>query len=305
MSGAAQLFKRSYLLTVATIPVGAERSSTVLTIEDLDITFKVVRTLTKEPNTAEIEIFNLHPDKRAQLQERKAVRVRLEAGYAVPPGAPETAYSTRSLIFEGDLREVRSHREGPNVITTIASGDGETAHRRSRINMSFPPGVGVRKLIEEAAKKLGIGKGNLDKFFGYSFPSVGDRYHGGTVLSGNTMDELERVVRSADAEVSIQNGALQILKRREALDTEGIVMSAATGMVESPSLSSDGTLKVKSLMIPDLFPGRKIKMEAESVQGVFRAEKCTYSGDTTTPEWYVNTEAREPGKPKPKTKKKG
>jgi hypothetical protein len=266
-----ELFRRAYALTVDQ-----------LRIVDLDIAFTVFRTLQPEPNTAEITIRNLHPDNRKRMEEKRHVIVNLEAGYK-PPG--ET-----SLIFAGDLREVHTHREGPDLLTVLSSGDGEEQHRKARVNRSFPPGTSLRRVIEAAAEAMGVGVGNLTALSQVEFPGAGAIFPGGTVLSGNVAEELRALLRSAGLEYSIQAGVMQILTRNKALEGSALVLSSDSGMVGTPSASSDGTARASLLMAPDVFPGRKVEFRSENLVGVYRVETATYHGDTAGQDWTIDVE---------------
>lgn len=278
------LFKRDYSLVLDDI-----------LITKLDITFKVTRNLKREPNTAEITVKNLSPEHRRQLEERADVRVSLEAGYVSSGfefGVGGTFASGRSLIFAGDLREVTTERMGADLITKISSGDGEKRHRRSRINRGFGPGTSIRTVIEACAEALGVGVGNLRELGSPEFPGAGAIFPNGTVLSGNAAEELGAILRSAGYTYSIQDGNLQILRRGTALAGTAVVLSSATGMIDTPSISSDGTLRARTLMIPDLFPGRKVEFRGENLTGLAKVEVAEYTGDTAGNDWFIDIECK-------------
>lgn len=294
------LFRRSYRLTVEDVA-----------ISDLDISFSVDRTIKKQPSTADISIYNLDPDRRQRIEERGAARVVLEAGYEMPEGAARgQGYSDRGLIYAGDLREVYTDREGADLITHLTSGDGEKKHRQARVQKSFAPSTSIKAAIRACADALGVGVGNLDSITRAEFPGVGAVFPCGTVLSGSAAEELDGLLRSAGLEYSIQNGALQIRTRRQALEGEAVVLGPETGLIGNASVSSDLTLKATCLMIPDIFPGRRIKVLSEAVfgnilaiqsrgqgrrhlhgfSGFFRVNNARYSGDTSGNDWQIDIE---------------
>jgi len=274
------LFQRDYRVTVDDI-----------SITKLDLTFKIVRNLGREPNTAEIAIKNLSPDNRAALEEKEEVRVRVEAGYITAEGVPaDEGFAGRSLIYSGDLREAHTERDGADLITTISSGDGEKRQRRARANKTFGPGTRIRTVVEALADALGVGLGNLRDLQDLEFGATGGIFPNGTVISGNAWRELSQIFRSAALEVTIQNGVLQVLPRRTALAGQAVLLKSTTGLIESPSQSSDGTARARCLMIPDLFPGRKVKFEAQRVSGFFRVNKASYTGDTAADDWFIDIE---------------
>lgn len=279
------LFRRSYRLVV-----------NALDVKDLDIQFSVTRSLKKSDNTASISVFNLREDHRKAIESQAVARVTLEAGYQRKESDTDTSPTT-SLIFAGDLREVNSYRDGADWITKVESRDGKKKRKKGtktgRIAKSFAPGTTIKKVIQECAKAMGVGVGNLDALGSVEFPRAGATFPSGTTLSGDAAEELEGILRSAGLEYSIQNGALQILTRGKALDGTAVVLTPETGLLDSPSISSDGTARGRCLLIPDFFPGRKIEVRAASMGGFFVVTKAEYSGDTSGSDWTIDWEAKQ------------
>lgn len=267
-----RLFGRKVVVTVGTIR-----------LEDLDVTFQIERTLKKEPNKCELYIYNLTKDHRAQLEQQKAVPVRLEAGYV----------EQTSLLFAGDLRNVHSIHDGPDVVTKLTSGDGEKRIRSARMNKAYASGTKVATVLEEVAKELGVGIGNaVQAFKSRGLEGVGQLFSGGTVVSGNVANELEGLTTSAGLEWSVQDGNLQILARGRALAGTAVRLAPDTGLIGSPTIDAKGVVRVSCLMIPDLFPGRKVQVESESIRGTYRVERAVYQGDTAGVDWTIDLECK-------------
>src|SRR5690606_37996676 len=113
----------------------------------------------------------------------------------------------------------------------------------------------------------------------------------GKVLSGAVARHLQDFARSADLEVSIQDGALQFIDRGKALAGTAIRLSEQTRLIESPSVDNEGILHAKMLMIPDVRPGALVTVEAARVKGNYRITKAVWSGDTAGAEWSIAIEA--------------
>lgn len=275
------LFKRAYRLVIDK-----------LLIEKLDIDFKVTRSLKKDPNTAEINVRNLAENNRREVEEKKIAAVTLAAGYERSPGTPEQeGFAETSLIFVGDLRTAHTLREDADLITKVSSGDGEKQNKQARINKSYAPGTSVNKIIEDLVRAMGLGLGNLKSLGKIRFPNAGDTFPNGTVVSGNVGLQLHLLLRSAGLEYSIQNGAIQILARRTPLRGQAVVLSPTSGLIGTPSVASDGIARARTLIIPDLFPGRTVQFRTERVTGFFRVNKAEYTGNTASIEWYTDIEA--------------
>ncbi len=260
-------------------------SGQAVRIVNLDFEFQVIKNLRREPNTAEIKVFNLSPSTRQSLEAAEEQRIRLSVGYE----------SDVHVIFEGDLRKASSTRDGPDIVTTIEGGDGERSFRRARTNRSFGEGTSVRSVIEDVARSMGIGVGNLEaQTQGAGFEGLGNVYVEGTVVSGSSRESLTGLTRSVGLEWSVQDGNLQLLPFRTALRQTAVLLRAEpnTGLVGSPSLDSENVLQARSLIIPGIFPGRKVRVEAEFVRGDYRVTKATWNGSTFGNDWYVDVEGR-------------
>jgi hypothetical protein len=268
------LFDRVYKLRVDKIET-----------DSLDITFRVSKTLKTEPNTLELTIMNLNPDHRQQLQETKDPVVQLEAGYKAKSG----------VIFLGDVRDVHSEYQAPDWVTTIESGDGEKATQFDRINKSFTKGTNLASVLQEVAKSMpDIGIGNLKQLaLSGTLPGGTKTFVNGVTLSGSASKEMQKLVRSAGLEWSIQDKKFQLLEAGKTLQSTAIVLTPATGLIGSPTISNDGVLTFTSLLNSDILPGRQLVVASTQVQGTFRVERCTYEGVTKGQPWYVSGEAKE------------
>lgn len=265
---------------------------TVGTIEfsSLDFAFRIEKSLKPEPNTCELEIFNLSEDHVAELEllapktgkaAIKGIPCKIEAGYK----------DSVSQLWLGDLRTVETIIDGPDWLTRLSSGDGEKAWQNARLHVSYGPKTPVETALRAIARALGVGEGNLGKVVSRLKIAGSALFPAGCVISGSCSRELLEIARSADLEVSIQDGALQFLDRGKALAGTAIRLAPETGMIEVPTVDNEGILTVKTLMIPDLKPGALIVVEGRRVKGNFRARKCTWSGDTSGQDWMITTEA--------------
>lgn len=270
------LFGRTAVVTVG---VGAGQA---LRITDLDVEFKVSKDLDPEPNTATVRIYNLSASSRKAIESvEETLRWRLEAGYG----------GETSVLFEGDIRKASSSREGPDIVTTIEGGDGERAYRGSRVNRSFGPGTSLRSVIERVGETMALGVGNLAERAATSgFEGLGNVFSEGVVVSGPSARELTGLLAGSGLEWSVQDGTLQVLPRLRALAGTAVLLSARTGLVDSPSVDSEGVVKATTLLVPDLFPGRRVRVESEFVRGTYRTTKAEYVGKTDGNEWFISIE---------------
>lgn len=268
----ADLFRR-----VVSVNVGG------ILVDGLDLVFRVEKSLAPEPNKADLTIFGLSRDTISAICGLATVPVRIDAGYV---GATST-------IYLGELRSSKVLREGPEVMLALSSGDSEEAHKTARIVASVKRDAKAAEVLQLVAKAVGVKDGNLsDAVSRLRSSGVADRFADGAVFAGLASRELTDVCRSLGLTWSVQDGALQLLELGKALGGEGIVVGPATGMVGSPSVDGKGTLSVRMLMAPDVFPGRLVVVESTDVRGAYRIERTIHTGDTAGQDWYIDIEGR-------------
>lgn len=305
----SELFRRSWKVQVDTLDVSA-----------LDLEFKILTTIKPFPNKCVLTLWNLNADHRAQILKRnrpsekkiQGVPVQVEAGYI----------NNTAVLFRGDLREAVSQRDPTDWKTVMSGDDGGVAYRESRINRTFTKGTPIASIVKECAGALDIGTGNVDKFISdVEIGGVGKTLPHTMTLSGPASRELSRVLESVKLSWSIQRGVLQVQKKGQPLDLGAIRITPDTGLVGSPEASIDATvalgnpqqfavgakqvkqkkakakdpsiLKLRTLLIPGLVPGRKIALESAEFNGGYMLTEVEYVGQSWTPDvWHCQCVAR-------------
>ena len=262
--------------------------------ETLRCVFKVEKHLKPDPNTIELKVYNLTEDHRKSLENipdrPKGVTlaklasdltahnmVRLEAGYE----------DGMSQLYLGEVRAAYSITEGPNIATVVTAGDGEKDLSVTRVNVPLGVKTSREVALRAIVKALGCGEGNLEKAIASLNEAEGSGYAAGGALYGSAADELDAFCKAAQLDWSIQDGKLLILDRGKALEGSALSLSSDTGLIESPKVDSKGIVTAKTLMIPDMYPGRAVVFNAKSLKGGYRVEECTYQGDTHGPNWEI------------------
>lgn len=271
-----RLFNRRGRVVVDTIELVVDRER-----RGLDISFKVTRTLKPAPNTAEVRVWNLSRDNRARLESLPASVMQVSSGYK----------DGSSIIFSGAVRNIVSSSDGESTITDIEAGDGEKQYQESRCNITVAPFTSNSVLVTRVLAEFGLGTGNLAQFssqIGGVPPLMPD----GGILSGSAAQLLTRVLGSLGFEWSIQDEALQILRVGQPTAGSAVLLTPTTGLVGSPSVDTKGLLKCRSLLQPELVPGRLLDLRSRHIEGVYRAETCVFSGDSMGGDWYVDVEGR-------------
>lgn len=252
-------------------------------VEGLRVQFKVTRTGTKEPNTADVAVWNLSPSHRALVQA-KGSKLILLAGYE----------GTFKQVFSGDVRTVDQVREGPNWITKFGVGDGERAYLYARVSEAFAPGTPANVVGARLITLLGLDPGDALA----RVEAVGKSFTQGYSARGPVSRELDRLLGGLGLTWSVQDGRLQVLRPGESIQpSTSIELAPGTGLIGSPEHGSPdekggpGVLKAKSLLQPDLRPAVRFALVSESATGNYVCGKVELSGDTAGGEWYTTIEA--------------
>ena len=232
----------------------------------LRVSFDVERTITGEPNTARVAVWNLADSTRAQVGREYDAFV-LEAGYGEPDGRV-------GILFAGQVRDVaHSRRPDGSVVTEFSCGDGDVALQRATLATALPAGAALTDAVKQLHDALGLDRGEWD------VPEL-------TItrplqLVGSARDALDELGRSHGFYWSVQNGALDI--RRADRAGAGVVhLAAHTGLVDVPVFTDDGA-EITCALDPALKPGHAVAVSSALAgldRAAYRVAALTHSGDT-------------------------
>lgn len=268
-----ELFGRKVSVTV-----GTTRFS------DLDAAFHVHKSTKPEPNTCELTIWNLNEDHQSEL-EAIAPKGSAPATQGIPCEIDAGYEGGTSLLWRGDLRTVETSDEGPDQVTYLTSGDGEKAWKHARNHVSYGPKTPLDTTLRAIARALEVGEGNLSKVVARLKVGGSAIWPTGKVLTGSASRQLVSIARSADLEVSIQDGALQFVDRGQALQGQAIRLNADTGLIGSPTVDNEGIVTFRTLLIPDMRCAGAVVLEAKRVKGNYRVIEIDTTGDTNGGDW--------------------
>ena len=240
-------------------------------VTNLRMAFKIEKTSESFPNKAEIRVWNMSESSRS-LAERQQLKLFFEAGYG----------GKNRGLFVGSGGRVLSRREGPDIITEFEYGDGETEFQNAKLDFSFNPGTSVKEVFSKLTETIGLPLGEQKGIKDETFLS-------GLTLSGPVRDHLDNLTERQNLEWSIQDGEVQIIPKGDTITGEDVFLTPETGLIGSPKKKDKG-LEITSLLIPEIRPGRKLKLESEFLKGIYRILKVTHQGDTHGKEWYSVTE---------------
>ena len=253
-----------------------------ITIDGMDVRFRVNRSLSKDPNEAEIAIFNLSEKTRALFQRQKILTCKLEVGYV------GKGYFT---LYSGDLRKCSNERQSADWVTTVETADGD--EKLSQVRINEPQGLdqNVGNTLVNMMKKMGLGEGNVNResILSYLIDNGIDIIREAYTTSGKLWDEVDRLAKAVNKEISIQNGTPQLLDTGTTLGPPNVYLTPETGLIESPQAGKKGLTSAKALIQQNIVPGRRVIIDSEHfTNAVFRVEKVTYTGSNFEQAWYAD-----------------
>ena len=278
--------------------VVADESGAGLDLSNLRIWFSIKKTDTQTPNSSEIRVYNLARQTALKIKN-EFTQVSLSAGYDGNFG----------LIFAGNVKQILLGKESAtDPYLSLLLGDGDQAYNFSVVNCTLAAGAGQAEQVAAAVLPM-LGNGAQ---LGY-MPSLGAaRLPRGKVMYGMSRDYLRQSSTTTNTSWSIQDGKIQIVPLSGVIPGSAVLLTSATGLVETPEQTNEG-IKIKCLLNPQIIIGgmvniadaeinlqKKIdkqtgttgvKQETEplpivSPDGSYKVIGIEYSGDTRGNDWY-------------------
>jgi hypothetical protein len=247
--------------------------------------------MTREPDTAEISIFNLAPLRETGMSqlfhELGTVPVTLAAGYG----------AFTSTLFRGDARTMEPHvRQGADYALVVTADDGGDALAELAMEPPQPTaGWTARNMIDAAL--LMFNRGSIARGIApyplvehdsvqraiLAGPVSQTRFYT-SVHAGKVTDLLDEAADILRCRWWVANNLLYMATRKLPVDvaTLAVVLPRKIWLDEA-QLDGDGVIRVTTLFDPKLAPGRIAVLEGRVLPGLqetCRVDAVEVSGDT-------------------------
>lgn len=242
-------YNRNYQLLV-----GKKDGTTLQVNLPFTVEFDIHRNSFSSANVAQIRIYNLSPDNRAQIRKDQfdtldLRQISLKAGYG----------DQLSLAFQGNISQAWSVREGVNMITQIESFDGGFAYINAVTDTQFVKDIPQKSIITALVKNLpgGVTKGAIGNWDG--------KISRGNTYSGKTTDILAELTGKG---FFVDNMKANALLPTECLVSDIPLINAQTGLLGTP-VREQTYVQVEMLFEPSLKVGQLIQLESQELSGNF------------------------------------
>lgn len=259
----AERFLRDYSLTIG---IG---SQAVTIAPPFRIAFSATKSDDSSLNKMTLKAYNLGEAKRLRI-------VRDEGGTDYFPLEFSVGYQGKlEPVFRGSIETAASPREGAEFVTSIECLDGGQDFLRGFVSATVTTKSAAFDAILGSMPNTARGK------IGSATEIIRPK-----VLVGNSIAVTQEMLDPGQ-KWFIDNERLNILRPDEVVSTFAPVISAATGLLNTPEAEKK-TVTLNTMMNPAVKVGglfRLISVTAPHLNGIYKASTITYSGDTDSNDW--------------------
>lgn len=253
------------------------------------ISFTINKDSGKDPNKAEIKIYNLDDNlvNYASNNVNNTLAVVFEAGYV---GELKT-------IFKGTVAKVIDKWNGNTRETTLKCTDGGVNIKEAVTSRSYPAGTPVKNVVKDLAADLGTTIGAIE------IDTDQTTFNSPISFMGSTSNQLAHLADSINHNYSIQDGAVYITPRSKKLPQQSAYLSDGTGLKSGPEPLTQGEKKNKKNKNPTdgfslvcqldgaILPESTIYVKARGYDGAFKVTKVTHTGNFEGNDWTTRVTA--------------
>lgn len=258
-------FGRSYELIVET-----QTGGNIIVKPPFTVQFEVTRNVLSSANISSIRVLNLNANHRSQIRKNindydDIRRIQFKAGYGL----------NLPVVFDGNISQAWSVREGTDFVTQIESFDGGFAFANATSSLAFPAGAEQKTVIETLIGGLGstgVKPGAIGAIPGQL--SRSNAYVGGTC---DILQEL------TGGRFFIDNGKAFVLGDNECTIGPITLINSASGLLGTPT-REQSIIHFEMLFEPKLVIGQQVRLEStttekgSNVNGVHKVISLTHRG---------------------------
>jgi len=254
--------------------------SLLISIDDLDMEFKVDNSNKENASKAEITIYNLSDASKSNI--KKDETVQLKAGYRNDYG----------IIFYGMVDKVTEEWEGGDVKTIVRAVDStKILFEQTKIAKTYPKNTSVKTIVEEMFSLGSVPISRVDDpgvrlqkdmtFIDTPYNIIQQvvRLTNGELLKGMTDAALIREAMNTSCFTAYIENNLGYFVRRDFKGNEAIVLSSETGLMEVMEQEDENAeidYRVRCLLNWKLCTDALVQLNSYKVTGVFKVVEYSH-----------------------------
>jgi hypothetical protein len=219
-----------------------------------------------------ISITNLSPETRKLIYHSRYLLQDGGSKKFYRPIILRAGYDQLYTLFQGNILEADSYRNGTEVLTTIQAQDGVYGAVNSYSSYTFAAGTSMNKIFNSLTNDLSaITKGltsNLDT-----------KTTRNITFSGNTMEIMQGFFND-DQQIFVENETINLLNTNDCVPGMVKVINSASGLLGTPR-KQDTKLSIDMIFEPSLKLGQIVAVQSSiepSYNGQYKIMGLRHSG---------------------------
>ena len=252
----------------------------------LEIEFDIPFSNNKEPDIAEITIYNLSDSSIEQI--KKDGYIMVNAGYK--------QLGNIANIFTGQIEEVATEWLYVDKVTKIKATDGGDAWRKIKVNKTYQKNTKASDIMRDLANAMGYEITKIE-------PKEDITYRLGKTITSYASTSLDQLAKDTKSKLFINKNRITIASEDKGNNT-GVLLNENSGLIGTPSMVKDETgdkngsrdyeankkendkerkaWRVTSLLNPMFETDTIIKVESRTINGEYRIVRGVHNRDFNT-----------------------
>lgn len=252
----------------------------------LEIEFDIPFSNNKEPDIAEITIYNLSDSSIEQI--KKDGYIMVNAGYK--------QLGNIANIFTGKIEEVATEWLYVDKVTKIKATDGGDSWRKVKVNKTYQRNTKASDIMRDLAKAMGYEITKIE-------PKEDITYKLGKTITSYASTSLDQLAKDTKSKLFINKNRITIADEDKGNST-GVLLNENSGLIGTPTMVKDETgdkngsrdyeankkendkerkaWRVTSLLNPMFETDTIIKVESRTINGEYRIVRGVHNRDFNT-----------------------
>jgi hypothetical protein len=214
-------------------------------LSNMRITFDLHLTVDSQPNQLHARVYNL--SKKTQDQVKQFGRIQLAAGYQTDN------YGT---IFDGSVAIYIVGKESAvDSYLEIFAGDADTYINGSTSVLTFPAGTTPEDKVKKHTEQMGLRVGTINMGPGGKQPSLR-----ASAYCGMSWRAIRDLTNACSSDWYVENGTAHAISWNGYRESEVVILSPKTGLVNIPKVTPDG-IEAECLLNPKLRLGTLVQID--------------------------------------------